>query len=95
MNVPQYAQDTFFEEFAKTFNANAEDFTLFAFYLRQPELVHLLAYDVNDKVSPIEYVREFLALHPGIKTVAFDDIGHEKMFKDARVVEVIIRSLEH
>jgi len=93
VNVPQYAQDTFFEEFAKIFNANAEDFTLSALYQRQPELFHLLAYDVNDKVSPVEYMREFLALHPGIKTVAFDDIGHEKMFKDARVIEEIMKAV--
>jgi len=95
VNIPQYAQDAFFEEFSKIFNVNAEDFTLTALYQRQPELVHLLAYDVNDKVSPVEYMREFLSLHPGIKTVKFDDIGHEKMLKDERVVEAIIASLEH
>ncbi len=93
VGVPLSVQDVFFEEFAKTFNTPAEDFTLSALYQSQPELFHLLAFDVSDKVSPVEYTREFLVSHPEIKAVAFDDIGHEKMLKDVRVIEEVMKAV--
>ncbi len=50
---------------------------------------HWLAYDEQDVISPYPYLKEFLQNHPHITGAKFENVGHERMIKDERVIKGI------
>ena len=84
------AQEAFFRSFKETFNIAIETFEFEEFYDVKTNIGHLLTYSINDKVSASTFTEDFLKKFPEIVTCQFDDISHERMHKDPRVLNEII-----
>jgi hypothetical protein len=88
--VPQAAQDKFFQNFEAIFGLATADFNLADMYQDGIAVKHWLAYDREDKISPFAYVQEVLTKHPAILFKEFDAVGHERIIKDPRVIADIL-----
>ena len=89
VNASEKAQNEFFRSFQSKFNVFADTLNLDALYSNN--LKHFLAYDPGDTVSPHKHLIEFLSKNPEIKNSKFDNIGHEKMHKDAQVIGEVVK----
>ena len=98
VGISPLSQIGFFENFEDKFKISASYFTLNAWYSFNGQLNHWLAYDQNDLVSPYSYMKEFLDVHPFIKSYNYNDTGHDKILKSSVVVsdlvEVVKSALE-
>ena len=93
MNIagaPQAAQDSFFESFESLFELQASAFNLYDLYVADNDIKHWLAYDREDKIAPYAYLQEFLATQPGILTQQYEGVGHERIIKDAGLIEQVL-----
>ena len=59
-------------------------------YIGDAALKHWLAFDKDDKVSPYDYLREFLGVNPEVITHEYTGPGHDRIIKDAGVVGDIV-----
>lgn len=89
--IPKQAQDKFFETFEELFEMQASDFNLIDLYKDGAANKHWLAFDREDKISPYPFLGEFLALHQDIIIKEYTGLGHERIIKDAGVVEDIVK----
>jgi len=87
--VPVSAQETFFESFRELFELDASYFDINTKHITGA-LKHWLAFDKEDKVSPYDYLQEFLTFNPEIVTHEYFGLGHERIIKDAGVVGDIV-----
>jgi hypothetical protein len=87
--VPVSAQEKFFESFGELFELDASYFDINTKHITGA-LKHWLAFDKEDKVSPYDYLQEFLTFNPEIVTHEYFELGHERIIKDAGVVEDIV-----
>ncbi|MEN0052589.1 MAG: alpha/beta hydrolase [Mucilaginibacter sp.] len=86
----QAAQDTFFENFESLFELQASMFNLNGLYAADNNIEHWLAYDREDKIAPYTYLQEFLVSQPGIQTREYEGVGHERIIKDAELIEQVV-----
>lgn len=91
VNASDKAQDDFFTSFQLKFNVPADHFDLVNLYSTQRK--HLVLYDPDDPVSPQNYLLEFLSKNPGIESVSFDQVGHERMHRDPQVIKEVVKFL--
>ncbi|WP_184548744.1 alpha/beta fold hydrolase [Mucilaginibacter sp. FT3.2] len=89
--VPASAQEQFFESFRMLFGMDASYFDINDKHIADAAEKHWLAFDREDKISPYSYLQEFLGVNPGIITAEYANLGHERIIKDASVVEDIVR----
>ena len=54
----------------------------------------LFIYDKDDHEVPFKDVKEFLALHPEMKTLDVTGVGHYAVIKNKRVIDDIIHFLK-
>ncbi len=98
VGISPLSQLGFFEIFEDKFKVSTSYFTLNDWYSFNGQLNHWLAYDQNDPVSPYSYMKEFLDVHPFIKSYNYNDVGHDKILKSSVVVsdlvEVVKSALE-
>jgi pimeloyl-ACP methyl ester carboxylesterase len=87
--VPVSAQEKFFESFRELFELDASYFDINTKHITGA-LKHWLAFDKEDKVSPYDYLQEFLSVNPEIVTHEYFELGHERIIKDAGVVADIV-----
>ncbi|SEP18255.1 alpha/beta hydrolase [Mucilaginibacter sp. OK283] len=87
--VPVSAQEKFFESFRELFELDASYFDINTKHITGA-LKHWLAFDKEDKVSPYDYLQEFLTFNPDIVTHEYLGLGHERIVKDAGVVADIV-----
>ncbi len=83
------AQDAFFSSFKNRFNLSIDSLDLEELAHLNSDTAHLLTYGMNDKISPAIYTQEFLSKHPEIVSRQYEDISHERMHRDPRVLEEI------
>jgi hypothetical protein len=83
----------FYQSFEKNFKVQVDVFEFSKLYKPEKVRKHLLAYDINDKITPGVYTQEFLELHPDILQQQFKDVGHERMIKDPGVISLILAFL--
>lgn len=88
--VPQAAQSKFFESFESLFKVPVSYFKLTDLYTEGAAVKHWLAYDPGDKVAPLEYLQEFLAMHPSVLSKEYAATGHERIIKDAGLINDIV-----
>lgn len=88
--VPQAAQFRFFESFESLFKVPVSYFKLTDLYAGDAAVKHWLAYDAGDKVAPFEYLQEFLTTHPLVLSKEYAATGHERIIKDAGLIEDIV-----
>ncbi|HEY0770741.1 MAG TPA: alpha/beta hydrolase, partial [Sphingobacteriaceae bacterium] len=88
VNASEKAQNNFFSSFQFRFNVPADHFDLVTLYSSQRK--HLVLYDPDDPVSPQNYLLEFLSKNPGIESISFDHIGHERMHRDPQVIKEVV-----
>jgi len=88
--APIPAQEKFFESFKELFGMDATYFDIDGKYIGGTALKHWLAFDREDKVSPYDYLREFLSVNPEIVPQEYFSLGHERIIKDAGVVADIV-----
>ncbi|WP_183566565.1 alpha/beta fold hydrolase [Mucilaginibacter sp. SP1R1] len=86
----QIAQDQFFENFESLFEMQAAHFNLSDLYPDNAAVKHWLAYDKEDKTAPYAYLQEFLSTHPEILIKECEAVGHERIIKDAGMLEDIL-----
>lgn len=91
-DVPVAAQDKFFEAFKLLVEVPASHFNLPGLYPDNASAKHLLVYDREDKTAPYSYLQEFLSNHPEILTKEYEGVGHERIIKDARLIEDIVEA---
>jgi hypothetical protein len=89
-NVPQQAQDEFFKRFELLFGVPASSFWLHHLLVGNAAVKHWLAYDEDDKVAPYAYLHEFLVDQPDITSKEYKATGHERIIKDAGLIEDIL-----
>jgi hypothetical protein len=90
VETPASAKEKFFEAFETLFELKASDFNLNDLYKDSPDIKHWLAFDKDDKISPYNYLQEFLNAHPDILTKEYVGLGHERIIKDAGLVGDIV-----
>lgn len=86
----QAAQDSFFKDFEALFEVHASDFNLYDLYVAHGDIKHWLAYDREDKIAPYTYLQEFLNAEPAIQTQEYESVGHERIIKDAGLIEQVL-----
>jgi hypothetical protein len=84
--VPASAQEKFFESFKELFGIDASYFDIDDAYIGEGSEKHWLAFDREDRVSPYNYLQEFLTCNPQIVVHEYTGLGHERIVKDAGVV---------
>jgi pimeloyl-ACP methyl ester carboxylesterase len=88
-DVAPSVQDNFFADFEQLFEMKASDFMMNKLYPDGRVKHHWLAFDPEDKVAPIGFLKAFFDLHPEIETKVYENRGHEKIIKD----EVLIADI--
>ncbi|MDN5287246.1 MAG: alpha/beta fold hydrolase [Mucilaginibacter sp.] len=88
--VPQAAQDKFFESFESLFGMQTSTFNLNDLYASTFPHKHWVAFDRDDKIAPNIYLQGFLKAYPNILSKEFDGVGHERIIKDQRVIADIL-----
>lgn len=88
--VPVLAQNKFFESFEELFGMDASYFDINDKYIGDAALKHWLAFDKDDKVSPYDYLQEFLSVNPEVITHEYTGPGHDRIIKDTGVVGDIV-----
>jgi pimeloyl-ACP methyl ester carboxylesterase len=92
--IPTTEQTAFLKSFQQLFGLSVLDFTFNTRYNFDSKLRHWLAYDENDHISPIEYLKDFLKDHPTIVTRNYADVGHEKMIRSATVIHDVVEQVK-
>ncbi|MDB5120734.1 MAG: alpha/beta fold hydrolase [Sphingobacteriales bacterium] len=92
-NASEAAQHNFFSGFKKLFKIDVEYFDSGSLYSSKHAENHYLYFETEDKLSPLEYMEEFLQLNPTIKSSKHTGIGHEKMHRDPEVLAEICNLL--
>lgn len=82
--------ELFFEDFKRIFEVDADSFNWEALYHVNPGQKHFIAYDNEDKIAPYAYLSEILKQHPPINALHFEGVGHERILKDAVVIDEIV-----
>jgi hypothetical protein len=90
VETPAPAKEKFFEAFETLFELKASDFNLNDLYKDSPAIKHWVAFDKDDKISPYNYLQEFLNAHPDILTKEYVGLGHERIIKDTGLVGDIV-----
>lgn len=93
-DVPVADQDKFFEAFKLLVEVPASHFNLRGLYPDDSAAKHLLVYDREDKTAPYNYLQEFLSNHPQILTKEYEGVGHERIIKDAGLIEDIVKAVK-
>lgn len=89
-DVAPVVQDKFFADFEQLFEMKASDFMMNKVYPDGEVKRHWLAFDPQDKVAPIGFLKGFLDTHPEIETKVYENRGHERIIKDENVIADII-----
>ncbi|SKB35168.1 alpha/beta hydrolase [Daejeonella lutea] len=89
-NVSQPDQDYFFQTFNERFDMDPADFNMNDVYRFGENVKHWLAYDSQDMVSPYPYLQDFIQKHPSIQTQNYVGVGHERIIKDERIIQMIL-----
>ena len=89
-DIPPKVQDGFFESFEELFKAKASDFKLDNYQVNNAACKHWLAYDGDDRIAPYEHLKEYLVNNLLIITREYAGLGHEKIIKDASVINDIV-----
>ncbi|WP_316794779.1 alpha/beta hydrolase [Pedobacter agri] len=92
--VSKSDQEIFFQNFESEVNVSADYFNLLNLYHLDKSIKHLLAFDPEDQISPVAFLRDFLAANREIESVAFTEIGHYKIIKSPEVIAFIIKNIE-
>lgn len=90
-NASATAQQNFFLRFKELFNVDVAYFDSATLYSAAHAANHYLFFETEDKLSPVEFIEEFLELNPNIISSKFTGVGHEKMHRDAVVLAEIGR----
>jgi len=85
--------DQFYRDFFEAFHVEANLFDLNRLYENALDN-HWLLYDENDKISPYEFMEDFLNKNPTIRAKAFNQVGHENMLKNEEVLSEILHQIE-
>lgn len=88
--VPQNAQEAFLKDFNDHYGVPASYYNMPDFYKFGPQLNHWLAYDEHDMILPHGYLKDFLALHPSIRSHNYNNAGHERIIKAAPVISDLV-----
>jgi len=73
------------------FNAPADSFDLNQTYHLDNQLKHWIAYDKGDRVSPYNYLKDFLEQHPSVLSQSYANVGHDRILKDPEVITDILK----
>jgi pimeloyl-ACP methyl ester carboxylesterase len=85
-NASLTAQKTFFRWFKEMFNVDVAYFDSCSLYSSKHADKHYVYYETDDKLSPPEYVEEFLALNPNSISSKLTGVGHDKMHREPQVL---------
>ncbi|AYL94157.1 alpha/beta fold hydrolase [Mucilaginibacter celer] len=89
-DVSREVQAKFFADFEQLFEMQASDFIMDKVYPAGLINRHWLAFDPEDKVAPVGFLKSFLNLHPEIETRIYENLGHERIIKDETLIADII-----
>ena len=94
MKIPGKTRHVFFKSMAEEFGEPIEKYNL----LTRKEPIKadeiLMVYDEEEDVVPYSDLKEFLAIHPDIKTFNMKGVGHYRIIKNKQVVEAIVDFLK-
>ena len=90
--VPPDAQEGFFTDFEKTYGP-IDQLNATKLYTFKNELKYWVAYDEYDRVSPYEFIKEFLDVNPQVTTQSFIGAGHDKIIKDPALIAAIVKQV--
>ncbi len=94
-DVPQAAQDKFFERFNKIFDVPTSYFNLANIYDANIAQKHWLAYDREDRMAPFPYTQELLNRHAVITSKEYPDATHERIIKDPRLMADVLELVKY
>ena len=90
VGITEEAQLHFFKSFEKLYGINTDRFLLNDMYNSfAGKVKHLLVYELNDYISPADYIHTFLQEHPEISVSQYVDTSHAKIIVDPRVIAEI------
>ncbi|MEO3406670.1 alpha/beta hydrolase [Mucilaginibacter sp. CAU 1740] len=89
-DVSPEVQAKFFADFEQLFEMKASDFIMDKVYPTELIHRHWLAFDPEDKVAPVGYLKAFIDLHPEIETKAYENRGHDRIIKDDALIADIL-----
>jgi pimeloyl-ACP methyl ester carboxylesterase len=89
VGITEAAQQHFFKSFEELYGINTDRFLLNDMYGFAGKVKHLLVYELNDYISPANYIHAFLREHPGIRVSQYVDTSHAKIIVDQRVIAEI------
>ncbi|HMI02613.1 MAG TPA: alpha/beta hydrolase [Pedobacter sp.] len=89
VGITEAAQQHFFKSFEDLYGINTDRFLLNDMYSFAGKLKHLLLYELNDYISPADYIHAFLQEHPEIRVSQYIDTSHAKIIVDPRVIAEI------
>ena len=87
--ITEAAQLHFFKSFEELYGIHTDRFLLNDMYGFAGEVKHLLVYELNDFISPADYIHAFLREHPEISVSQYADTSHAKIIADPRVIAEI------
>ena len=94
MKIPQKTQRVFYKSMAEEFGEPIEKYNL----IQRKEPIKadeiLMVYDEDEDVVPYKDIKDFLAVHPEIKTFNMKGVGHYSIIKSREVIDEIIRFLK-
>lgn len=90
VGITEAAQLHFFKSFEELYGINTDRFLLNDMYNSfAGKIKHLLIYELNDYISPADYIHAFLQEHPEISVSQYVDTSHAKIIVDPRVIDGI------
>lgn len=94
MKVPVRMQKAFFDEMAEKFNERLEKYNMIE--RRDPIKANdiLVIYDEYDKIMNVKDTRDFLALHPEVKSINLPKVGHYSIIRNKETIEAVREFLD-
>jgi hypothetical protein len=89
VGIAEVAQRHFFKSFEELYGINTDRFLLNDMYSFAGKVKHLLVYELNDYISPADYIHAFLQEHQEIGVSQYADTSHAKIIADPRVIAEI------
>ncbi|MDB5287091.1 MAG: alpha/beta hydrolase [Mucilaginibacter sp.] len=91
--VPANAQEAFLQDFKDHYGVPASYYNMPDMYKFDSKLNHWLAYDEHDMILPYNYLKDFLNVHPAIRSHNYDNAGHERIIKSAQVISDLVEEV--
>ncbi len=83
-------QQKFLNTFQELFGQSTENFSLLKMYDFKASVNHLLLYELNDQISPTQFIMDFLAENTAVKATAYTHTTHAKIIIDPEAIAAIL-----